>query len=61
MLTGESTPTDVPVYDRVRIAPGLRVAGPAILESGDATVVVYPSQSAVVHETGSLLITEVAS
>jgi N-methylhydantoinase A len=58
LLTGALSTTDVPVYDRVSIAPGLCIDGPAILESADATVVVYPGQTARVHETGSLLITE---
>jgi N-methylhydantoinase A len=57
-LTGDPAPTEVPVYDRISIASGLTIDGPAILESADATVVVYPAQTAYVHETGSLLITE---
>ena len=61
LLTGEAAPTEVPVYDRISIAPGLTIDGPAILESADATVVVYPAQTALVHETGSLLITEGAA
>jgi N-methylhydantoinase A len=58
LFTGEDAPTEVPVYDRASIAAGLTVDGPAILESADATVVVYGGQTAHVHETGSLLITE---
>ncbi len=58
LLTGEPAAAEVPVYDRVRIASGLTLSGPAILESPDATVVVYPGQQASVHETGSLLIAE---
>lgn len=58
LFTGEDAATEVPVYDRARIAAGLAVDGPAILESEDATVVVYSGQAAYVHETGALLITE---
>lgn len=58
LLTGEHAAAEVPVYDRISIAPSLSIDGPAILESADATVVVYPAQTAYVHETGSLLITE---
>ena len=61
LLTGEVAGTEVPVYDRVSIASGLTIDGPAILESADATVVVYPAQTALVHETGSLMITERAA
>jgi N-methylhydantoinase A len=61
LLTGEPSAAEVPVYDRARIAPGAKLPGPAILESTDATVVVYPGQDALVHETGSLLITERAA
>jgi N-methylhydantoinase A len=57
-LTGEPEATEVPVFDRAAIAAGQTIEGPAILESGDATVVVYPAQQAFVHDTGSLLITE---
>lgn len=58
LFTGEDAATEVPVYDRASIAAGLAVDGPAILESEDATVVVYSGQVAHVHETGALLITE---
>ena len=60
LLTGEQSEIDVPVYERAAIAPGLTLDGPAILESSDATIVVYPGQLARVHGTGSLLITEQA-
>jgi N-methylhydantoinase A len=61
LLTGEGAPTEVPVYDRDRIAAGLTIEGPAILESADATAVVLTGQTARVHDTGSLLITERAA
>jgi N-methylhydantoinase A len=56
-LTGTGERASVPVYDRPRLATGSVIEGPSVLESPDATVVVYPGQRAVVHETGSLVIT----
>jgi N-methylhydantoinase A len=55
-LTGEPDWLDVPVYDRLRLATGSVLTGPAILESPDATVVIYSGQRASVHETGSVVI-----
>ncbi len=55
-LTGTRERAEVPVYDRPRLATGCAIDGPAVLESPDATVVVYPGQRAVVHRTGSLVI-----
>lgn len=37
-----------PVYDRERLGPGHRIAGPAIVEQMDATTLVLPGQIAVV-------------
>ncbi len=59
-LTGGACAVTCPVYDRVGIAAESTLSGPAILESSDATVVVYPGQQASVHGTGALLITEIA-
>jgi N-methylhydantoinase A len=55
-LTGTGERAEVPVYERPRLVSGCAIEGPAVLESADATVVVYPGQRAVVHETGSLVI-----
>lgn len=55
-LTGTQATADVPVYDRARLQTDAVIEGPAVLESGDATVVVYARQRAVVHHTGSLVI-----
>ena len=38
--------TRVPVHDRATIAVGEVIAGPAIIEQADTTVVVYPGQRA---------------
>ena len=37
-----------PVYDRDRLGPGHRIAGPAIVEQMDATTVILPEQTATV-------------
>jgi N-methylhydantoinase A/oxoprolinase/acetone carboxylase beta subunit len=54
-LAGASEATDVPVYDRNQLASGSALYGPAILESADATVVLYPGERARVHATGSVI------
>jgi N-methylhydantoinase A len=47
----------VPVYAREGLSPGHRLAGPAIVEQDDSTVVVEPGQEAAVDDWGNLLIT----
>jgi N-methylhydantoinase A/oxoprolinase/acetone carboxylase beta subunit len=37
---------DCPVYDRYRLAPGMALAGPAILEEREATIVLRPGDGA---------------
>jgi N-methylhydantoinase A len=54
-LAGTTEATDVPVYDRVELATGSILYGPAILESADATVVLYPGERATIHPTGSVI------
>ena len=48
---------NTPVFDASRLKPGWEVAGPAILEFPDTTVLVGPGDSAVIHGTGSVLLT----
>jgi N-methylhydantoinase A len=55
-LVGEGARRDAPVYTREQLMTAAVLEGPAILESRDATVVVYEGQRARVHSTGSLLI-----
>lgn len=50
---------DCPVYDRVRLAAGNRLAGPAVIEQFDSTTVLHPGQEARVDELGFLVVTEV--
>jgi N-methylhydantoinase A len=42
------------IYERARLAPGARVAGPAIIEQPDTTTVVPPGVAATVDEAGTL-------
>ncbi len=49
-----------PVYDRAQLAPGHKIAGPAIIEQMDSTTVVYPHHSVAVDAHGNLLITRSA-
>jgi N-methylhydantoinase A len=45
------------VYDRARLAPGMRFAGPAIVTEFDSTTVVLPGYSASVDAQFNILIT----
>ena len=46
----------VPVYDRGRLAPGARIAGPAIVEERESTVVVTPGFDVRVDESFNLVL-----
>ena len=47
---------ETPVYDRYLLAPGARLAGPAIIEEREATTVVAPGDTLRVDATGTLRI-----
>jgi N-methylhydantoinase A len=47
---------EVPVYDRYRLAPGHEVAGPAIVEERESTVVVGPDARARIDNWRNLVI-----
>jgi N-methylhydantoinase A len=47
---------DCPVYDRLHLANGNRIAGPAIIEQVDSTTVIHPSQKAAIDEYGNIVI-----
>jgi N-methylhydantoinase A len=44
------------IYDRERLAPGMTVIGPAVVQQLDATTVVEPGAAATVDATGNLRI-----
>jgi N-methylhydantoinase A len=53
-FSGRSVAT--PVYDRLCLPVGTRIAGPAILEQPDATTVIEPALDAMVDRLGNLII-----
>ena len=48
---------DCPVYERDRLRAGNRIAGPAVIEQADSTIVVPPSFSATVDAHGRIAMT----
>ena len=49
--------TTTPVFSRSRIAPGVRVDGPAVIEEAESTVVVGPNAHVSVDGSGNLVMT----
>jgi N-methylhydantoinase A len=47
-----------PIYDRDKLGPGHRIAGPAIVEQMDATTVLLPGQRAAVDAYLNLIVEE---
>ena len=45
-----------PVFDRVKLPAGARIAGPAIVQQIDATTLIEPGSAALVDEIGNLRI-----
>jgi N-methylhydantoinase A len=54
---GGTAAQDAPVLARARMAPGQQVAGPAIIEQSDATILVPPGYRAIVEPTGDIVLT----
>src|SRR6185503_16163107 len=52
---------ECPVYDRARLRPGDRLAGPAVVEEFGATTVVLPGQGVDVDPFGNLILTRAAA
>lgn len=48
---------DCPLYERARLDAGDRIAGPAIIEQMDTTIVLPPAAVAAVDVSGCLIIT----
>jgi N-methylhydantoinase A len=48
--------TEAAVYDRLRLPVGAVIAGPAVLEQPDTTILIEPGQRGVVDRFGNLLI-----
>jgi len=47
---------ETPVYERARLAPGARIAGPAIVEEPAATIVLQPGDRAEINPYGALVV-----
>jgi len=47
---------DTPVYDRYRLGPGTRIAGPAIIEERESTAILGPSAVADVDELSNVAV-----
>ena len=58
---GPDGPAETPCYDRVRLRPGHRLDGPAIVYQFDTTTVVAPGWSASVDESHNLLLARAAA
>jgi N-methylhydantoinase A len=48
---------DTSVYDRARLGPGVKIAGPAVVEEEGSTLVIAPGASARVATSGNLIVT----
>jgi N-methylhydantoinase A len=51
---------DTAKYRRAELPTGFRLDGPAVLTQGDSTTLIEPGFTAIVHETGNLLIEAIA-
>ena len=58
VFRGERVPTKI--YDRARLAPGMRFEGPAIVTEFDSTTVVLPGYTAQVDANFNILINPTA-
>jgi N-methylhydantoinase A len=55
-LPGATTPVGVTVYDGERLAPGMKLAGPALVERRDTSILVPAGDRARVEAFGDMLI-----
>jgi N-methylhydantoinase A len=53
----ETGDVDAPIYDRRRMSLGLGVAGPAVIESLESTILVPPGWQAKMNEDGFVVLT----
>jgi N-methylhydantoinase A len=54
----ETGAVDASIHDRRRMPPGLKVVGPAVIESLDSTILVPPGWQAKMNEDGFVLLTQ---
>jgi N-methylhydantoinase A len=51
---------ETPIFDRLQLLEGQAIAGPAIVEQADTTLVVYAGQRASVHRSGAIIVERTA-
>jgi N-methylhydantoinase A/acetophenone carboxylase len=56
LFSADDGPVDTPVYEMERLRPGHRLAGPALIDSDDTTVVVSPGWSCLVDERSGVVL-----
>jgi N-methylhydantoinase A len=56
MLASTGEPVTAPIYDRLALGPGDRIAGPALVAEPTSTTVLVAGDTATVHESGSLVV-----
>ena len=49
-------PVECPVYRRDKIAPGITIRGPAVIEEYASTTVLFGGDEAVVAPTGEIIV-----
>ena len=54
-MTTHGAAHDTPVFMREKLAPGTRIAGPAIIEERETTIIILPGWRANVHATGCIM------
>ena len=57
VLFDQGGPVDCPVYDRLRLKPGDKFDGPALVSEYASTTVIHPGDKVAVADTGELIIT----
>ena len=57
MIFDQGGPVDCPVYDRMKLKPGDKFDGPALVSEYASTTVIHPGDKVAVADTGELIIT----
>lgn len=60
VFDGSGQTVDAPVYDGKRLGAGDSLQGPAVIEEVTTTIVIEPGWSAVLHDSGTYVITRTA-
>jgi N-methylhydantoinase A len=57
VIFDQGGPVDCPVYDRMKLKPGDKFDGPALVSEYASTTVIHPGDKVAVADTGELIIT----